>query len=370
MGNNSLFVNTKNTKGYFIVGIVLLVLITTGLKGEPEKVTPYEFPTIGYFPDMPINTDNLVSVEGRELGRMLFYDPILSQDSTISCASCHQQKFAFSDGDLTFSVGINGALTKRNTPALYNLAWYEAMFWDGRAESIESQVFEPVRSHDEMNLSWTIAEDRIKNHPIYPQLFNQAFPNSTIDSITIAKAIAQFERTLISNNAGFDRVLRGEAYLNAQEYAGYELMNDQSKGNCLHCHSTDGNGLGTTGTFSNNGLDTAKSAAGFIDQGKGGITGLDRDMGAFKIPSLRNVAITAPYMHDGRFSTLREVLDFYATGLQPSYSVDSKLANVHRGGNHLTDEEKEQIIAFLETLTDSVFINDPRHGNPFLTGRP
>ena len=354
-----------NRTAFFII----LMLIAGGAFVTSWKVSedthPYEFSKIRYVPPMPTNSDNLVTVEGRELGRMLFYDPILSKDSILSCASCHQQAFAFSDGYNQFSTGVNDLLTDRNTPPLFNLAWYEAFFWDGRAPTIETQVFEPVRSHREMDLDWEVAIERLQKSERYPPLFYRAFGTTSIDSILVSKAIAQFERTLISFDSKFDRVLRGEDYLSPAEYKGYELMNDQTKGNCLHCHTTDGNGLGTTGKFSNNGLSNAQKMQDYNDQGKGAITQKIEDMGYFKIPSLRNIALTPPYMHDGRFETLEEVLSFYAKGLQPSYNIDPKMSHVPKGGNGLSKLEQTYIIAFLKTLTDSVFIENPTHGNPF-----
>ena len=159
--------------------------------------------------------------------------------------------------------------------------------------------------------------------------------------------------------------MRGEAYLTPQEYEGFVLINDQVKGNCLHCHTTDANALGTTAGFSNNGLDHFSTPEEFTDKGKGGVTEKLSDIGRFKIPSLRNVGVTAPYMHDGRFQSLEEVLDFYTHGVNDSYNLDSKMENSHQEGLNLTKEEKENIILFLHTLTDSIFLNNPDFGNPF-----
>jgi cytochrome c peroxidase len=315
---------------------------------------------------MPIASENLVTLEGVELGRMLFYDPVLSEDSTFSCASCHQQKYAFTDGPKQFSEGVNGALMNRNTMPLFNLAWNNSFFWDGRSGSIESQVFQPVNAHDEMNLDWNTAVQRIQRSRFYPRYFNAAFGPEFIDSVLVSKAIAQFERTLISSNSKFDQVLRGEAFFTEEEYLGYGLVNDQTKGNCLLCHTTDGNGLGTTGKFSNNGLDYTESAKDYSDKGRGGVTGVDHEVGLFRIPSIRNVAFTGPYMHDGRFETLEEVLDFYSEGLHSSYNIDSKIGFINADAPRLTDEEKEQIMAFLLTMTDSVFVENTAFGNPFV----
>lgn len=331
-----------------------------------KEPTPYAFPNLVFFPKMPRALDNPVSVEGVNLGRFLFYDPILSQDSSISCASCHQQQAAFSDAPAVFSKGDQGRVGKRNTPPLFNLAWYPSMFWDGRATSIETQVFHPVRAHEEMNLSWEIATRRISNSPFYAPLFQAAFGAAvSIDSLYIAKAIAQFERSLISNGSKYDQVLQSKASFTEDELAGYILVNESNKGECLACHSTDADALGTLRRFSNNGLEAVFEATEYIDKGLGGVTGNPKDNGLFKIPSLRNVGLTAPYMHDGRFESLEEVLAFYNDSVHFSANIDPKMGSAQRGGIHLTPLEQQQIVAFLQTLSDSTFIQNPAFSNPF-----
>ncbi len=299
------------------------------------------------------------------MGRHLFYDPILSGDSSFSCSSCHKQEAAFSDAPISLSLGIDGEPMKRNTMPLFNLAWSKAFFWDGRAASIEEQVFHPVRDTTEMDLSWQDAVPRLKNSPFYLERFIKAFPDKEIDSVLVAKAIAQFLRTLISCNSLYDQVLRGETYFDSATYAGFVLINDQSMADCLHCHTTDANALGTTGKFSNNGLDNITEPDSYPDGGLGAITGNEKQLGHFRIPSLRNVAVTAPYMHDGRFKTLNEVLDFYSDGVHASVNIDSKMTRANSGGVHLTKHEKDCILKFLEALTDSTFITDKRFSNPF-----
>lgn len=328
--------------------------------------TPYAFPDLFRFPTMPVAEDNPVTEEGQWLGRHLFYDPILSEDSTMSCASCHLQEYAFADHpDHKFSLGVNDDTLDRNTMPLFNLAWYPKLFWDGRSTSIEEQVFHPVRAHKEMNLDWNEATQRINNSNFYPLLFEQAFGDVPIDSNLIAKAIAQFERILISNGSKYDRVLKGEAYFTEKELKGFEFANDQSKGNCFHCHPTDSDALGTKGGFSNNGLDQVSSLSSYMDNGLGDIIGDSTKNAWFKIPSLRNVALTAPYMHDGRFQTLEEVVAFYSNGIQNTINIDSKMAHAHRGGMHLTEEDQHCIVQFLHTLTDSTFIKNSAFSNPF-----
>lgn len=316
---------------------------------------------------MPLPATNPVTVEGVALGRFLFYDPILSRDSNLSCAGCHRQEAAFSDGPNIFSKGADNTLLSRNTLPLFNLAWYPVLFWDGKAVSIEEQVFHPVRAHNEMNLKWDIATERINKSRFYRSAFKVAFGNRPIDSSLIAKAIAQFERTLLSYRSKYDRVIAGKDYFTKEEFEGFELMNDMTRGDCLHCHSTDENPLGTTLGFSNNGLDTITNPVDYKDKGRGAITGKAYDNGKFKIPSLRNAALTAPYMHDGRFATLEEVLDFYSEGVKPSANIDSKMEFAHQNGAHLSAEEKRKMMAFLLTLTDSAFVSDPAFSNPFIS---
>jgi len=347
------------------VGFIFLGILFLG-NSRNGKLTPYKFPDPIAFPEMPVSEDNPVTQEGVELGRFLFYDSILSSDYTISCASCHKQQFAFSDGGIQFSVGINGTKQKRNTPPLFNLAWYPALFWDGRAKSIEAQIFFPVRDHGEMNLDWNIAAKRITKNKLYREKFELVFGKEKIDSNLISKALAQFERTLISYNSKFDRVLRREDKLTKKELRGFEIMNDQSMADCLHCHSSDANALTTSLKFSNNGLDKIEDANNFSDLGLGGFSKIKTDHGKFKIPSLRNIALTSPYMHDGRFKTLKEVINFYSEGLNRSVNIDSKMTRIHQGGVQLNEYDKECLEAFLNTLTDSVFINNSEFGNPFL----
>jgi cytochrome c peroxidase len=333
---------------------------------EKAQLTPYKFPKPVAFPAMPESPKNPVTIEGVALGRFLFYDPILSKDQTVSCASCHKQEHAFSDAPNNFSKGVNGELQKRNTPPLFNLAWYQAYFWDGRAATIEDQIFFPVRDHMEMNLDWITASKRIQKSKFYREQFKLVFGELEIDSILISKAIAQFERTLISHNSKFDRVLRREDKLTTEEFRGFEIMNDQSMADCLHCHSTDANALATSGKFSNNGIDAVSDALLYKDLGLGAYTGKINDYGKFKIPSLRNIALTAPYMHDGRFKTLREVIEFYSDGLNESANLDSKMTHIKNGGVKLSEYDKNCLEAFLLTLTDSVFISNPEYSNPFV----
>lgn len=345
----------------FFLFVISILILSNSNTNEP-----YHFPDLTHFPDVVSNPPFQLSEAGVELGRFLFYDSILSIDHSISCGSCHLQKFAFSDAPNAFSKGVYGAKSDRNTLALFNLAWYPNLFWDGRVKSIEDQVFHPVRNGVEMNLPWTEAEKRIRESEFYQIKFNNVFGNVKIDSTLISIAISQFVRTLISYRSKYDKVILGEDYFTADEYNGFLLFNDMTKGNCLHCHPTDAMVLATNGAMSNNGLDEVLDGDQYKDLGLGGITGLKNEMGLFRVPSLRNLLYTAPYMHDGRFETIEDVLDFYSSGVKSSPTLDVRMHRNARGLISLNAEEKRQIICFLKTMSDSDFVNDKQFSNPFV----
>ena len=304
-------------------------------------------------PNIP--TNNPQTQEGIQLGKKLFFDPILSSDKTISCSTCHDPQKAFTD-NLQFSKGVNDGIGTRNSMPLFNLAWnFDDRFtWDGKQLSIERQAFEPVTNHVEMNNDWKEVANRLKNHTDYPELFKKAFGDTPIDSNLVVKALAQFERTLISGNSKFDKFLRGETTLTSEEQNGFDVFMDENRGDCFHCHGSNNNPLWTDNKFHNNGLD-----ATFTDLGLGAVTGDANDNGKFKTPSLRNLAFTAPYMHDGRFATIEEVINHYSEGLKNSSTIDPLMKKVNQGGVQLTDQDKADLKAFLLTLTDSDFTNNP-----------
>lgn len=303
--------------------------------------------------------DNPQTVEGVHLGKKLFFDPILSGDNTQACADCHNPENAFTDSD-RFSEGINGDLGSRNSMPLFNLAWNydEKFFWDGNTFSLEHQAFVPVADPTEMASIWTQVEQKLQTHQEYPNLFEKAFGTSKIDSTLITKAIAQFERTLISSNSKFDKFLLGEGSLTPQEQNGFNVFMDETKGDCFHCHGSDKNPLWTDNIFHNNGLDET-----FTDLGLGKVTGDPSDNGKFKSPSLRNLAFTAPYMHDGRFTTLEDVINHYSEGLKNSSTIDPLMKKVAQGGVGLTPQDKTDLKAFLLSLSDYEFINNPSFNN-------
>ena len=309
-------------------------------------------------PIIPAN--NPLTQEGVALGKKLFFEKLLSGDGTQSCATCHNPQNAFSDLQ-KFSTGIDGNQGFRNAMPLFNLAWnFDELFnWDGSEFSLENQAFEPVRNPIEMHASWRNVAQKMQNHPEYPTLFRNAFGTAMIDSVLVTKAIAQFERTIISGNSKFDQFLRGETTLTIEEQNGFNVFMDEAKGDCFHCHGSNNNPLWTDNKFHNNGLDS-----NFTDLGLGTKTGDPADNGKFKSPSIRNLAFTAPYMHDGRFATLDEVINHYSEGLQFSSTIDPLMKKVAQGGVQLSAKDKADLKAFLLTLSDFEFINNPAFKNP------
>lgn len=341
-----------------------IISCNSGDDGNGYEATPSPLVIPQLFQDklIPpiIPADNPQTVEGIALGRKLFFDPILSGDGTQSCSTCHNPENAFTDSR-RFSIGIDGSIGTRNSMPIFNVAWNfnELFFWDGRATSVEDQAFGPVVNPIEMNNTWPNAVASLQADTEYPDLFLAAFGTATIDSTLVTKAIAQFERTLISANSKFDRYTRGEVELTPSEFNGLNVFLDESRGDCFHCHGNPNSPLWADNIFHNNGLD-----ASFADRGRGQVTGDPREFGQFKSPSLRNLAYTAPYMHDGRFATLEEVINHYSEGLVYSETIDPLMKTVAAGGVHLTEGDKADLKAFLLTLSDPSFISNPDFQNP------
>ena len=308
--------------------------------------TPYVIETPYGFPNMNIPSDNPMTVEGVALGKKLFKDPILSANNTQACINCHQQNFAFSDPK-QFSTGIDNIQGVRNASALINIGWNTSFNWDGSSLTLEEQAFEPVTNEIEMHNDWNNVETTLNLHADYPTLFKEAFNIDYIDSNHIVKAISQFERTLISANSKLDRYLNNEEQLTISELNGYAIFNTE-KGDCFHCHSTN---MFMDNLFHNNGLDIEP----FIDIGRAKVTSNPLDNGKFKTPTLRNVEMTAPYMHDGRFATLEEVVEHYDSGGKYSTTVDPLMKKLGVG-LQLSNQEKKDLVAYLKTLTDHEFI--------------
>ncbi len=321
---------------------------------------------------------NSITDFGATLGRVLFYDKNLSSNNSISCASCHEQSAAFSD-NRTFSVGLNGELTRRNSMTLINSRYYEAgkFFWDERAETLEDQVLMPIQDHIEMGMDLNELNIKLQQLEYYPILFEKAFGTSEITSEGIARALSQFTRSIIATNSKFDRGLIALGYVEneeempnlpnftEQENLGIDIFfRGRKGGTCLYCHGTP---QFVNDEAKNNGLSLS-----YIDNGKGEITDNPSDNALFKVPSLRNIANTAPYMHDGRFETLMDVVNHYSDNVQDHTNLNFRLkdsddpspdSNVLR--LNLTQEEKEALVAFLHTLTDQDVLTDEKYSNPF-----
>lgn len=348
----------KQCFAYILLGAILISCSTDDGKVNGYTATPLDLQIPQLFKDriLPpvIPEDNPQTVEGVALGRKLFFERRLSADNTLACAGCHNPANAFTD-PRQFSVGIDGIQGNRNSMPLFNLAWNynELFFWDGRATSIEDQALKPVVDPIEMHNTWSNAAETLQSDSEYRQMFSEAFGTETIDSVLVTKAIAQFLRTLISANSKFDRYLAGSEELTPQELNGLNVFLDENRGDCFHCHGNPNNPLWTDNIFHNNGLDES-----FSDRGRGEVTGDPREFGLFKTPSLRNLAFSAPYMHDGRFTTLEEVIDHYSEGLVYSETIDPLMKKVSEGGVHLSESDKADLKAFLLSLSDPSFINN------------
>ena len=319
---------------------------------EPVLYNPtfVEFISPIGFPPANIPFDNPMTEEGISLGKKLFNDPILSVNNQQACVNCHLQEFSFTD-PLQFSVGTSGSIGHRNSMALVNLAWGTSNLWDGSTSSLEEQALDPVTSPIELHsISWGQVIDEIKNTEVYPDLFYKAFGVVDFDSTHVAKAIAQFERSLVSAQSKFDLYVQRKTNLTDSELRGMEIYMTE-KGDCFHCHSYP---FMTNHDFHNNGLDSEP----FTDNGLGDFTGEILDNGKFKTPTLRNIAFTAPYMHDGRFATLEEVVEHYNSGGIESSTVDPLMKHVGKGLG-LTEQEKTDLVKFMLTFTDTAFINNP-----------
>lgn len=321
----------------------------------PYRPEPYYLEEPSRFVRMDVPDHNPLTQAGVALGKKLFFDPLLSADSTISCFSCHQADRAFTDGQ-ALSPGVNGHQSLRNTPSLINVGYQtNGLFWDGRLTDLETLVIHPVQDTNEMAGDWDVLITKIRSHPEYPALYRQAFgidSSRAIDQSLTAQALAQYLRTLVSESSRYDRYKAGEVDLTQSEDRGRRIFFDIEDGvptsECGHCHVEP---LFSGMEYFNNGLDEIYSASDFSDAGKGGISGRVGEMGAFRTPSLRNIAITAPYMHDGRFTRLEEVIEHYVSGGKYSENVHPNVRPLD-----LDEQDKADLIAFLKTLTEDRFL--------------
>jgi cytochrome c peroxidase len=308
---------------------------------------------------------------GAELGRVLFYDKRLSINQTISCSSCHQQAHGFSDPH-PFSVGFAGGLTDRNSMGLAHARWYQrrSFFWDERAATLEIQVLQPIQNSVEMGMTLPALETRLNAEPYYTDLFNRVFGTPVVTSDRISRALAQFVRSIVSVQSKYDvGAASGFTNFTAEENQGRQIFNTPTQGNCAACHGTD-NFVPGGGPANNNGIENPS-----VDRGIGAITGLTTDDGKFKVPSLRNIEPTAPFMHDGRFNTLEQVVEFYNSGVAAHPNLSPPLRNPPGQGPpgsprrlNLTVAQKAALVAFMKTLTDPNLATNPKYSDPFNYG--
>ncbi len=335
-----------------LLSIIISTFIFVGCSIDPKikpiipadnikEIIPEGWPTPYYS-----FSNNTLTPDGFILGRTLFYDPIFSSDNTISCGSCHQQFVAFANSGHDLSHGVNGLLGNRNTPALQNLNWNTSFSHDGGVTNLELFPPAPITNPVEMDETVASVVLKISNSSKYKPLFNKAFGDDIINSQRIFKALSQFMGTMYSYNSKYDKVKKGSESFTTQEQSGYNIFIQ----NCANCHKEP---LFSDYSFKNNGIGVNPA---FKDSGRMHITQLMTDIYKFKTPSLRNIEKTAPYMHDGRYTTLDACLNHYASNIANSSTLDPQLV----GGIPLSTQDKLNIIAFLKTLTDNTFLTDKR----------
>lgn len=353
---------------YFVGAITLVTGCMDNVDELPQGIvqdeTPYNI-QYGQFPTPSIAADNPLTIEGVKLGRMLFYDKKLSGDGTQACASCHLQAYAFTD-PAQFSSGIRGVKGKRNAMSIFNMAWNNnGFFWDGQSTLLRHQSLLPILDELEMDETLENVVAKLSEHESYKNQFIRAFGSEDITPEKMGLALEQFMNSITSTNARYDDFLQDSTVFTASEKRGLKLFNTEynpffpelSGADCQHCHS----GFNfENDRYMNNGLDEA-----FDDFGRGAVTGKTADNGKFKVTSLRNIALTAPYMHDGRFSTLEEVVEHYNSGLKASATLDPALNQTRATGLMLTTQDKKDLVAFLKTLTDKDLITNPNYSDPF-----
>jgi cytochrome c peroxidase len=340
-----------------VVPIVLISCVwIAGCKKEtidPATYDPVSFTVPAGWPQ-PVYTftNNPLTSDGFVLGRKLFYDVRLSRDNTISCGTCHQQFASFANLDHDISHGVFGLLGTRNSPGLANVAWLPSFFWDGGVNNIENQPINPIENHVEMDMTMPEVIHRVAQDAKYRESFQKVFGDETVNSQRIFRAMAQFMGAMVSADSKYDKVTRNQA--------GYSFTEGEQRGltlfrqKCATCHAEP---LFSDFSFRNNGL-IPKALVN--DSGRAHITGDANDLYKFKVPSLRNVVVTRPYMHDGRIATLEGAIEHYRTGVYPSATTDPVLGT----GISMSDDEMKDIILFLGTLTDSTFLNNKLFAEP------
>jgi cytochrome c peroxidase len=347
------FVFIEMKTKYLFIFIFAVLWSCTADDSDEYKNMPINFQAPSNFP--PVNYDfskNPLTEKGFELGKKIFYDGRLSSDGIVSCGSCHIQENAFTHHGHTFSHGVGEHIGTRNAPPIQNMVFQTAFMWDGATTHLDLQPIIPFTSEIEMNGNFTNAINMMKNDVAYVKLYKAAFADGLINSENMLKALAQFQIMLVSSNSKFDKYRRNEAggEFTASELEGYAIFNQK----CASCHATD---LFTDNSFRNNGLSINPA---INDIGRFRVTELPQDKYKFKVPSLRNIEKTAPYMHDGRLFTLEAVLEHYNSGVVNSGTLDPILNKNGTLGIPLTATEKTNIITFLKTLTDNQYLTDKR----------
>jgi cytochrome c peroxidase len=323
---------------YLTISLVLVLSCTIN-EQDTRKYIELDYPA--HFPKPLLPARNPLTATGIALGERLFFDTSLSINDKVSCATCHNPEFSFSDGIALNTSGASGNKLKRNTPALINLAWMQGLFWDGGVHNLESLPFAALTNPDEMGSDLLIVSKKLNDDLSYKKMFKTAFDIDSISSAYIARALAQYQRTIIYSNSKYDDFIIGEIDLTKNEKLGMEIYQE----NCASCHLSP---LFTDNGYHNNGLNSIYHTVGLdIMKGRFRITQDSLDLGKFKTPTLRNLKFTAPYMHDGRFATLEDVLNHYQIGIKASTTLDTSLESLS-----LSNAEKILLLRFLNTLND------------------
>ena len=359
--------------------LIIVIACNDDTKPDPGDLSHIPYSPEAYvltipkgLPKLPDSIIGNLTKEGVQLGRHLFYDPILSSDSTMSCASCHNPHKGFTD-NLAVSPGVTGMVGNRSSMTVLNAIYSNrypgfnnvGLFWDGRSDNLEKQAIEPVQNPIELHEVWPNVILKLKRHSNYPEMFRKSFGIASKEEITkelAVKAIAQFESILLTGgNSIYQRQQRGEVFYEADQQEGEDLYFNQDllipDAQCFHCHADP---LLMANDFFNNGIDSVKSLDDFKDKGRGAVTNVRFDNGKFKAPTLYNIALTAPYMHDGRFKTLEEVIDHYNSG---GHASENRNAFIFPLG--LNNRQKKSLLAFLKTLTDTTYLQNPDVLSPF-----
>lgn len=359
----------KKTKTILVLLTASTIMVINACKKDPDPQEPSPEPYVldyGAFPAPVLPADNALTKEGVQLGRMLFYDKKLSRTNTQACASCHMQQFAFTDTS-RLSLGVKNLPGKRQAMSVFNMAWHtNEFFWDGRAHLLRDQALKPIQDPLEMDETLENMVSKLQSGGDYPALFKKAFGTETVTAELVSKALEQFMLTIVSTQSKYDDYLAGKATLTPEEERGrYLFFTEYNPGfpaisgaDCQHCHS---GANFENDRYMNNGLD---ADADVTDIGREIVTGNVADKAKFKVPSLRNVALTAPYMHDGRFSTLEEVVDHYNL-VKNSATLDPSFQQQLPAGLQLSAADKAALVKFLKTLTDKKLTTNPEYASPF-----